>query len=137
MDRAIKSYQRFLTSVNLANGDIEILFDAKANLAHERKVEDLEKQLPTESLKLWGPCVAALKAQDYALASTHKTKIEEEQREIRKARTANKEIFVPKYFDFVHVSVSDKDGATQLDPQQRSPDSLHNDKLGHWIFKGN
>ena len=72
---------------------------------------------------------------DFPLASAHKTKIEEEQRSIRKARIANKEIFVPKYFDFVPVSDSDKDGATHLDPQQRSPDKDQSEQLGHWVFK--
>jgi hypothetical protein len=45
----------------------------------------------------------------------------------------SKEIFVPKYFDFVHVSDNDKDGATLLDPQQQT--DTDQKQLGHWIFK--
>jgi hypothetical protein len=116
------------------NGSTETLLDAKVDLPDQRIVPPLEEQLPTESLRLWGPTTEALKEGDYAKASQLKTEIEEAQRAIRRKRKETGETWDPVFFEFIPVSSEEDElGATERDPQGLK-DSDHHQK-GHWVFR--
>jgi hypothetical protein len=110
------------------------LFDAKADAPHQRQVKPLEEQAATESLKLWGPCAKAIHDGDYATASSLKTKIEEEQRAIRRKRKDTKEKWQPTLFKFVVPDADDRLGTTAKDPQHSGGE--HDDTQGHWVYCG-
>jgi hypothetical protein len=56
---------------------------------------------PNSSLVIWKTVVAHIVKDDTAAADKEKTLVEMQQREIRKAREAREEAFVPQYFTFL------------------------------------
>jgi hypothetical protein len=96
-------------------------------------VKPLDQQLSTESLALWGACTKAIEKGDYGTASSLKTKIEEEQRAIRKKRKENNEKWAPSLFTFAVPEKGDEQGTTAQDPQQSGD---HDDTQGHWVYCG-
>ncbi|KAI8075419.1 uncharacterized protein B0P05DRAFT_547428 [Gilbertella persicaria] len=64
-------------------------------------VKAVEQQDELESRRVWQKVSDALKAGDYATASSEKSAIENHQRALRKEREANNEKWSPKYFDSV------------------------------------
>jgi hypothetical protein len=60
-----------------------------------------KKQRPNNSsLEVWRKTAAALVEDNTGLGDKEKTQVEVEQREIRKQRAENDEVFVPQYFEY-------------------------------------
>lgn len=79
----------------------ELLFDAEAEPMAKRVIKPISEQQEIESHRLWGPVTEALRAKNYTLANTEKTKIEEWQRKLRKEREGNQlKPFQPVLFKF-------------------------------------
>jgi hypothetical protein len=123
-----------LSTVNL-RGNTLTLFDAKNEPPHDRHVQPAEEQSLIESLKVWGACAKAIQEGNYAEASALKSKIEEEQRDIRKKRTESGKQWTPSLFEFAIVQEGDKDGSTAKDPQQSGGVVDHTQ--GHWVYMRN
>jgi hypothetical protein len=115
------------------NGETNIIFDVKAKRAYPTVVPDITGLADNHSLKLWGPCLAAIKKGNFGEASQLKAKIEEEQREIRKQRLADEEPYSPALFRFEIPNSDDKLGTTVQDPQQRI--GTQENERGHWVYK--
>lgn len=119
-----------------ADASTHRLFDVATQTSAPRQVAAIEKQGPTESLKLWGPVVEHLQKGDYARASLLKTEIEEDQRERRKLRLESGEPWVPVFFEFVVVHPGgemDCEGTTKRDPQMIVGGK--EEEMGHWMIK--
>lgn len=76
----------------------EAFLDVKENTRPPVLVKPISEQTGLESQKIWQKVSEAIKAGDYATASTEKIKIENEQRAIRKER-GDEETWTPKYFE--------------------------------------
>lgn len=74
-----------------------MLFDASAAKETPPKARPLDEQEPTESQRLWHKTVQALKKRDQDAATTEKSKIEDEQRDLASKR-GGEESWKPKLF---------------------------------------
>jgi len=75
------------------------LIDISALHAIPKSVRPLEKQLPTESRKLWQEVTSRLLKKDYGEATRLKQAIEQKQRDDAAERKRNSVEFIPKYFE--------------------------------------
>lgn len=76
----------------------EAFLDVKEKARPPVLVKPIFEQTDLESQKIWQKVSQALKAGDYATASAEKTRIENEQRAIRKER-GDEQTWQPKYFE--------------------------------------
>lgn len=83
--------------MSVQSGKQEPLFDASVAKETPIKARPLEEQEPTESQLLWSKTVRALKKRDHDAATTEKSKIEDEQRELATKR-GGEESWKPRLF---------------------------------------
>ncbi|KAF9436932.1 hypothetical protein BGZ76_002510 [Entomortierella beljakovae] len=79
--------------------DKDTLFDVKTSKIHPKIVEPEEKQEPIESRRLWSKLTAALKVNNQDEATEEKTKVEDEQRQKRKALEDHGLPHVTRFFE--------------------------------------
>jgi len=91
----------------------EIFFDAANEKAQHLTVKPLEEQHPLESRKAWYSVAEAIKSGDYDLIHSEKSKLENEQRELRKKEEAANSKWNRRWFDEVEAG-SDSDLFTKL-----------------------
>ncbi|KAJ1814017.1 Oxysterol-binding protein OBPa [Coemansia sp. RSA 2599] len=75
-----------------------VLFDSARERVVPQTVACAAEQEPNESRNLWKHVTKAIYESDLDAATTHKTAIEEEQREDARRRDADKTPFVPRFF---------------------------------------
>ncbi|KAG0749481.1 hypothetical protein G6F57_004393 [Rhizopus arrhizus] len=102
-----------------------LFFDVKSSTIHPKLVNDLEKQEPMESRRLWSKVTSAILEDDMDTATAEKTSIEDKQREDTRKRHSEQREFTPKYFNIVngdHIDYVNKDkGKAQLEDFVFSP----------------
>jgi oxysterol-binding protein-related protein 8 len=81
---------------DLSTGKREVLFDATNAKASYPKSRPLSEQAPRESQKLWDTTTKALKKADQNVATTEKSRIEDEQR--KEAAERGDAVWQPKLF---------------------------------------
>lgn len=91
----------------------EVFFDASKEKAQHLTVKPLEDQHPLESRKAWLPVAEAIKSGDYDLIHNEKSKLENDQRELRKKEEAANAKWNRRWFDQVEAG-SDDDVFTKL-----------------------
>ncbi|KAF4964668.1 hypothetical protein FSARC_7429 [Fusarium sarcochroum] len=89
-----------------------------------------EKQLPNESLTLWGGVTDAIHSKQYGKATQVKVELEEAQREKARQREANKETWQPIFFKHV----TGNDGKPDLTDKGR--EVLERAQKGEWSLDG-
>ncbi|VZH87968.1 unnamed protein product [Fusarium fujikuroi] len=89
-----------------------------------------EKQLPNESLTLWGGVTDAIHAKQYGKATQVKVELEEAQREKARQREVNKETWQPVFFKHV----TGNDGKPDLTDKGR--EVLERAQKGDWSLEG-
>ncbi|KAI1307354.1 hypothetical protein EDD11_004501 [Mortierella claussenii] len=80
-------------------GNKEIFFDAKTAKIHPKIVAPEDQQEENESCRLWSKLTAALKANNQALATEEKSKVEDAQRTKSKLREQKGGVHVSRYFE--------------------------------------
>ncbi|KAH8101780.1 hypothetical protein BXZ70DRAFT_931897 [Cristinia sonorae] len=85
--------------VDAPDSEYATLIDVSTLHVIPKVVRDLEKQLPTESRKLWDGVTSRLLAKEYSEATKHKLAIEQKQRDDAALRKAKGQKFVPVYFE--------------------------------------
>lgn len=89
-----------------------------------------EKQLPNESLQLWGEVTKAILAKQFSRATTVKQELEEAQREKAREREKKGETWTPVFFD----QATDKAGKPALTEKGR--EVLKRAQAGDWSMEG-
>lgn len=89
-----------------------------------------EKQLPNESLQLWGEVTKAILAKQFSRATTVKQELEEAQREKARERERTKETWKPVFFE----QATDKAGKPSLTDKGR--EVLNRAQKGDWSMDG-
>lgn len=89
-----------------------------------------EKQLPNESLQLWGEVTKAIVAKQFSRATTVKQELEEAQREKAREREKKGETWTPVFFD----QATDKAGKPALTEKGR--EVLKRAQVGDWSMEG-
>ncbi|RFN45677.1 hypothetical protein FIE12Z_10052 [Fusarium flagelliforme] len=89
-----------------------------------------EKQLPNESLTLWGGVTDAIHAKQFSKATQVKVELEEAQREKARQREANNETWQPVFFKHV----TGNDGKPDLTDKGR--EVLDRAQKGDWSLEG-
>ncbi|KAH6623505.1 hypothetical protein F5144DRAFT_497413 [Chaetomium tenue] len=89
-----------------------------------------EKQLPNESLQLWGEVTKAILAKQFSRATTVKQELEEAQREKARERERTKETWKPVFFE----QATDKAGKPSLTDKGR--EVLNRAQKGDWSMEG-
>ncbi|KAJ1906504.1 Oxysterol-binding protein OBPa [Coemansia sp. IMI 209127] len=112
-------------------GEPTVLFDSAKEDVVPQIVACAAEQEANESRNLWKHVTKAIADSDLDSATTHKTAIEEKQREDTKQREAAKERFIPRFFQleidgYYHPKL-------RLDAIPDDP-ALANDEITKWIF---
>lgn len=89
-----------------------------------------EKQLPHESLTLWGEVTKAILAKQFSRATALKQELEEAQREKARERERKGEIWKPVFFE----QATDKAGKPSLTDKGR--EVLSRAQRGDWSMEG-
>lgn len=89
-------------------------------------VPPMEKQMPHESLKMWGEVTKAIHSKQFSRATTVKQELEEAQREKAREREKNGETWKPVFF----AQVTDKGGKPELTDKGR--EVLKRAQEGDW-----
>lgn len=89
-----------------------------------------ERQLPNESLQLWGEVTKAIHAKQYSRATTVKQELEEAQREKARERERTGEVWKPVFFE----NATDKAGKPALSEKGR--EVLARAQRGEWSMEG-
>ncbi|XP_030238372.1 oxysterol-binding protein-related protein 8 isoform X7 [Drosophila navojoa] len=87
---------------DLKTGEESVLLKVDAEMRSKRLIRHvvpLEKQLPTESQRLWSLVSDAIAREDQVAATEQKTVLEENQREAAKSRLQNDQPHVPALFE--------------------------------------
>lgn len=87
---------------DMRTGEETVLFKADAEMRAKRLTRYLvpmEKQLPTESKRLWRNVSDAITREDQVAATEEKTVLEEQQRTMAKERLENETEYVPELFE--------------------------------------
>lgn len=87
---------------DMKTGEETVLFKADADMRAKRLTRYLvpmEKQLPTESIRLWRNVSDAITREDQDAATDEKTLLEERQRSLAKERLENDMEYVPELFE--------------------------------------
>lgn len=87
----------------------EIFFDASISKAQHLTVKPIEDQHPLESRKAWFDVAAAIRKGDYDLIHSEKSKLENNQRELRKTEEENNSKWDRRWFDEVDYSKDSMD----------------------------
>jgi oxysterol-binding protein-related protein 9/10/11 len=89
-----------------------------------------DKQLPHESLQLWGEVTKAILSKQYSRATTVKQELEEAQREKAREREKKGETWKPVFFE----QATDKAGKPALTEKGR--EVLNRAQKGDWNMEG-
>ncbi|KAJ2721009.1 Oxysterol-binding protein OBPa [Coemansia sp. Benny D115] len=104
----------YITDRRKKGSEPVVLFDSSKEHVVPQHVACVAEQEPNESRNLWKHVTKAIVESDLEAATTHKSKIEEEQREGARVREATGEKFVPRFFQletdgFYHPQLMLKD----------------------------
>lgn len=92
----------------------ELFYDALAKEPEHLVVKPIEEQHPLESRKAWEKVAEAIKKADYDLINAEKSKIENEQRELRKKEKELGDSWKTRWFEEVDYESDVKDVFTNL-----------------------
>lgn len=92
----------------------ELFYDAKAKDPEHLHVKPIEEQYKLESRKAWHPVALAIKKGDYDLIHKEKSKLENEQRELRKKEKESGIPWKNRWFTQVDSSVEKEDPINKL-----------------------
>lgn len=127
----------------------EVFFDASNSKPQHLTVKPIEEQHPLESRKAWQSVAEAIVKGDYDLIHEEKTKLENDQRELRKKEEENNERWARRWFDEVDYSkdsmdndifialskmahLSIKNVYSGVDDESSKNDEV--DTMSHWRF---
>ncbi|KAI5951899.1 KES1 [Candida jiufengensis] len=96
----------------------DLFYDANSIKSEKLTVKPIEEQLPFESRKAWSKVAEAIKKSDYNLIHQEKSKIENEQRELRKEEAEKGIKWSTRWFDQLDYNdlPSNKDRDANLQP---------------------
>ncbi|CAK9435378.1 uncharacterized protein LODBEIA_P01050 [Lodderomyces beijingensis] len=100
----------------------ELFYDANAQPSEHLIVKPIEEQEPTESRRAWEKVAEAIRKSDYNLIHEEKSKIENEQRELRKKERETGHQWHTRWFD--QKDYSNPEGKT--DTNLETPDPFTN-----------
>lgn len=114
---------------NDKNGNSVFSFNPEVSHMAKRIVAPLESQGDNESQKLWNEVSKAIENQDYSLATTKKSEIENNQRVLRKERQDKNINWEPTFFKFVK-------GGPELTRVSAAIGHHHTSSVdeGSWVF---
>ncbi|KAG1141860.1 hypothetical protein G6F37_008037 [Rhizopus arrhizus] len=111
-----------------------LFFDVKSSDIHPKVVDDLEKQEPMESRRLWSNVTSAILKDDMDTATNEKTIIEDKQREDTKKREEKGKPFIPRYFNIVNGDQYEFKAIASIDYQNKEKGKA---QLEEYIFSPN
>ncbi|KAG7869068.1 hypothetical protein KL918_000613 [Ogataea parapolymorpha] len=98
---------------NTVASDAQVFFDAKNSKPQHLTVKPIEEQSPLESRRAWQKVAEAIRANNYNLIHEEKTKIENEQRELRKKEAADDTPWKQKFFEEIdYTTLTEEDDET-------------------------
>ncbi|KAG1056187.1 hypothetical protein G6F46_009341 [Rhizopus delemar] len=111
-----------------------LFFDVKSSNIHPKVVDDLEKQEPMESRRLWSNVTSAILKDDMDTATNEKTIIEDKQREDTKKREEKGKPFIPRYFNIVNGDQYEFKAIASIDYQNKEKGKA---QLEEYVFSPN